>query len=317
METLFAEIIEKYYNLSIIDIVEQKGGWSARAFRVDTTSGIFFLKAYEKHKASTEKWTSMIDSYVPIVVWLYNNTNLHGKIICPILTIDGQYKCENDHFIFLLFPYIEGYTLCDKPMSVTQKREMAEIIAELHNYGGEIPVVTNTIKEDFAIPFCHELKELISLNDKLSSNETMSILKEHEAVLIKNIVKVSTLAAKLSKENLPHVLCHTDVHGWNLMQADRLILIDWEGMKLAPPEADLFVFIGDHFWHNISAELMETYKKVHPNFEINPDALAFYQIRRRLEDICAFAQGLLYEDINDEVKRQSLYYLRQECSILS
>jgi spectinomycin phosphotransferase len=88
-------------------------------------------------------------------------------------------------------------------------------------------------------------------------------------------------------------------------------------MKLAPPEADLFAFIGDCFWHNCSAIFMETYKKVHPNFEINPDTLAFYQTRRRLEDICAFAQGLLYEDIDDEERRQSLYHLRRECSMIS
>jgi spectinomycin phosphotransferase len=187
MKTIFTKILDQHYNQSVINIAEQEGGWSARAFRVDTTNGSFFLKAYEKHKAATEKWTSMIDSYMPIVLWLSNNTNLHGKIIFPVLTNNGQYKCEDDHFIYLLFPYIEGYTLCDKPMSVMQKKEMAEIISGLHKYGDEIPVVTNTIKEDYAIPFCHELKELISLIDKPTSNETMSILKEHEAILIRRI----------------------------------------------------------------------------------------------------------------------------------
>ena len=317
METFFSEILDKHYNQSVINITEQQGGWSARAFRVDTTGGSYFLKAYEKHKASTEKWTAMIDTYMPIVLWLDNNTNLQGKIGCPVLTNDGQYKCEDNHFIFLLFPYIEGYTLCDKPMSLEQKNELADIISELHRYGGEIPVGTNPIKENFAIPFCDELKKLIASNVQPGNNETWSILKKHETVLMKNIEKTQILAVKLSKENLPHVLCHTDVHGWNLMQADRLILIDWEGMKLAPPEADLFAFIGDCFWHNCSTEFMETYKKVNPNYEINPDSLAFYQIRRRLEDICSFAQGLLYEDIDDEERRQSLYHLRRECSILS
>jgi spectinomycin phosphotransferase len=316
MKTIFADILNKYFDLSVINITEQEGGWSARAFKIDTTNGIFFLKAYEKHKASTAQWTAMIDTYMPIVIWLYNNTDLRGKIICPVLTTDGKYKCEDDNLIYILFPYIEGYTLCDKTMTNTQIKEMADIIAELHKYGDEIPVATNTIKEDFAVPFCHELKELISLTEETSSNETMRILKEYEAVLIKNIEKTISLAERLSKENLSHVICHTDVHGWNLMQSDRLILIDWEGMKLAPPEADLFAFIGDRFWHTCSAKFLETYKKVHPYFEINSDSLEFYQIRRRIEDICAFAQGLLSENINDEEIKQSLYHLRRECSAL-
>ena len=317
METIFSEILDKHYNQTIINITEQQGGWSALAFRVVTTSGSYFLKAYEKHKASTEKWTAMIDTYMPIVLWLNNNTNLHGKISCPILTNDGQYQCEDNHYIFLLFPYIEGYTLCDKPMSFEQKKEMAEIISELHRYGGEIPVATNHIKEDFTLPFCDELRELVASNLQPRNYEARNILKKYETILINNIKKIYMLAEKLSKESLRHVLCHTDVHGWNLIQASRLILIDWEGLKLAPPEADLFAFIGDCFWHNCSKEFLEIYKKVHPEFKINPDMLTFYQIRRRLEDICAFAQGLSCDDINDEERSLSLYHLSRECSLLS
>lgn len=316
MESLFSEILDKYYNISVTTITEQEGGWSALAFKVDTTSGIFFLKAYDKHRMSTDIWTATIDTYMPIVIWLNQNTNLKGRIVSPVLTNEGQYKCEDDRFIIFLFPYIEGYTLCDKPKSDKQNKEMAEIIAELHQYNDEIPVSTDAIKEDFAVPFCHELKEIISSIELPSANETLNILKANETVLYKNIEITQKLASKLSKENLPHVLCHTDVHGWNLMQSDRLILIDWEGMKLAPPEADLFAFIDNLFWHNCSAEFMEIYKKAHPNYEINVDALTFYQIRRKIEDICAFAQGLLYEDIDEEERKQSLYHLRRECSML-
>lgn len=313
----YSKILNQQYNLSGKIITEIEGGWSARAFKVDTTNGSFFLKAYEKHKGATKKWTALVDSYMPIVLWLDNNTNLHGKIICPVLTNDGEYKCEDDKFIYLLFPYIEGYTLYDTPMSAVQITEMAEIISELHKYGEEIPVDTSAIKEDFAVPFCDELRELILLTDKPDASETMSILKEYKTILIANIEKIETLAVKLTNENLPNVLCHTDVHGWNLMQSGRLILIDWEGMKLAPPEADLFAFVGNRFWHNCSEQFIQIYKKAHPNFEINNEALDFYQTGRRIEDICAFAKGLLYEDISDEERRQSLYHLHRECSIIS
>lgn len=316
MKTILTEILDQQYNRTVINIAEQHGGWSARAFRVDTTSGSYFMKAYVKHKSSTDKWTATIDTYMPIVLWLDSNTNLKGKISCPVLTNTGHYKCEDNQFIFLLFPYIEGYTLCDKPMSPVQINDLAKIISELHHYGSDIPVPTNPIKENFDISFCNELTKLMASDVRPRNTETWRILKNHEAVLTKNIEKTKTLAAKLSKEKLPHVLCHTDVHGWNIMQADRLILVDWEGLKLAPPEADLFAFIGDCFWHNCSSEFMATYKKVHPNYEINPDSLAFYQLRRRLEDICTFTQGLLYDAIDDEKSRQSLYHLRRECSIL-
>lgn len=151
----------------------------------------------------------------------------------------------------------------------------------------------------------------------VQANETETILKQFEETLIKNIDKVEKLSAKISNETLSFVLCHTDVHGWNLMQSDRLILTDWEGMKLAPPEADLFAFIGNLFWHNCSDEFMKIYHTIHTDFEINLEVLDFYQTRRRIEDICAFAQGLLYDkNIDDTERRESLYHLQRECEAL-
>ena len=317
MITLFTNVLSKYFNLTVTYSSEQEGGWSARAFKISTTNGIYFLKVYDKQRTATAQWTSTIDVYMPIVIWLNNNTGLESKILCPILTIDGQYRCEDEHFIYLLFPYIDGYTLCDKQMSNTQVKEIAEILAELHRYGENIPVKTSAIIEDFSVPFCSELRNILSSMDKQTDNETVSILKEYETILIKNVEETEILAQKLSKENLKFVLCHTDVHGWNLMQYDKLILIDWEGMKLAPPEADLFAFIGDLFWHKCSKEFIAYYKKVNPDFIINTEVLTFYQIRRRIEDICAFASGLLYENIDDDERRQSLYHLRKECKMLS
>lgn len=176
--TYFSEILHRHYNQSVINITEQQGGWSARAFKVDTASGSYFLKAYEKQKASTEKWTALIDTYMPIVLWLGINTNLKERISCPVLSKDGQYKYEDNHYILLVFPYINGYTICDKPMSSRQQNELAELISELHRYGSEIPVDTNPIKEDFAIPFCDGLEKLIASNDQPCVNETLSILKK-------------------------------------------------------------------------------------------------------------------------------------------
>ncbi|MHC1693839.1 MAG: phosphotransferase family protein [Eubacteriales bacterium] len=253
---------------------------------------------------------------MPIIVWLNENTKLSGKIVCPVLTKSGQYKCEDDYFIYLLSPYINGYTLCDKEMDSEQINEIAEIISELHHYGEEIPVDTKSIKENFAVPFCDKLLSIIYSNP-LNENEAINILHEYKEVLIKNIKLTQKLAQKLASENLHYVLCHTDVHGWNMIQADKLILIDWEGMKLAPPEAYLFAFIGNYFWHNFSTQFMETYMSINKNFIVNNDSLLFYQTRRRIEDICAFALELIYEEINKEDRRNSLYFLHKECSMLS
>lgn len=318
MLSSISKMLNEHFNKSLIHFTELEGGWSAKAYKTETNDGIFFLKVYNKEKTSTAIWTSAIDTYMPIVVWLHNNTGLKNRIVCPILTNGGEYRYEDDRFIYLLFPYIEGYTLGKKPMSNEQINEIAEIIAELHKHGAEIPVATDTIKEDFTVPFCIELRAILLSLGPSKTNETVTILKQFEETIIKNINKVEKLSDKLTRENLSFVLCHTDVHGWNLMQSDRLILTDWEGMKLAPPEADLFAFIGNRFWHNCSDDFMKIYQTIHGDFVVNPEVLDFYQTRRRIEDICAFAQGLLYEkNIDDSDRKESLYHMTHECEALS
>lgn len=157
MTILISKLLKEYYNKSFINFSELEGGWSAKAFKVETNDGIFFLKVYDKEKVSTQIWTAAIDTYMPIVVWLNNNTELKNRIICPILSNSGEYKYEDEKFIYLLFPYLEGYTLGKKTMSSQQIKEIAEILAELHNYGANIPIATSSIIEDFAVPFCREL----------------------------------------------------------------------------------------------------------------------------------------------------------------
>ena len=56
-------------------------------------------------------------------------------------------------------------------------------------------------------------------------------------------------ARKLKEGNLPFVLCHTDIHGGNLIRdpQGKLWLIDWENVMLVPKETDLFAFCEEEY----------------------------------------------------------------------
>ncbi len=69
------------------------------------------------------------------------------------------------------------------------------------------------------------------------------------------------------------VFCHTDLHNWNLMQSKNiLILIDWEGLKVAPPEADL-MFLKEKPYYKC---FLDIYQEKHPDFQVNSDSMEFY-----------------------------------------
>ena len=120
---------------------------------------------------------------------------------------------------------------------------------------------------------------------------------------------IETLGQRLRNSNVRMALCHTDLHGWNLMQSEQqLIVIDWEGLKVAPVEADLMFLIDKPFFQ----EFLNIYQKTHHNFSINHDALQFYQGKRKLEDIWEFLEQLLWDEQNEEERVGTLNYLQEE-----
>lgn len=145
------------YGIQVQSLQEIPPGWSASAWKVYSDCGSYFLKVYDKHKPSTKSWVARIDSYMPVVVWLHENTDLRTKMVAPIFSRNGAYKWEDGTFLYIVFPFIEGSAICNEKLNREQIREIAQIVSELHSYGTEIPVSTNSLKETFDVSFCMTL----------------------------------------------------------------------------------------------------------------------------------------------------------------
>ncbi|TBL67998.1 aminoglycoside phosphotransferase family protein [Paenibacillus thalictri] len=301
-------LLKEKYKLDITNMIPQQGGWAALAYKICCNERCFFLKVYEKSRTSTSKWTALIDQYVPITVWLMKNSRLKNKLPVPVPTITGDFKSEDDRGIYLLYEYIEGETIGDKDLTMKQVDELANMIAELHLYGEEIPVGTNAIKEDFAVPFLMQMRTVLNQIDELPIDVELLILP-HMEHLVRLIDTVERWSAVLTQRNLRMALCHTDLHHWNLMQSGgRLMLIDWEGLKLAPVEADLMFFIDKPYYQ----EFITNYRKMHNHFEINPDVLQFYRGRRKLEDIWEFMEQILFDRQEAQERAATINQLSKE-----
>ncbi|MFF0828312.1 aminoglycoside phosphotransferase family protein [Brevibacillus sp. NPDC003359] len=305
----FKTILRHHYDIDAVDVTPQQGGWSALAYKVISDQQSYFLKVYEKSRASTPKWTGLIDKYVPIIQWLSRQTRLQGKIPVPLLTRNAAYKHEEDVGIYQLFAYIEGKTIGSQVLNSVQIRQLAEIIAELHLYGEEIPIRTDAIKEDFRIPFAEQFREILNEDIHRLPDDVNEIVKPFADILAARMSHLEMIAEELRGSEIKMKLCHTDLHNWNLMQSDQqLILIDWEGLKLAPVEADLMFLVDQPFFE----EFMATYLKTHTNYVVNQQALEFYQIRRRLEDICELLEQLLFDEQEEKDRVETIGHLKGE-----
>lgn len=304
----FNKILNFNYGINPIKIDAIKGGWAALAFKISDGNNVYFLKVYDKSRPSTSKLIAFINQYASILVWLDNHTKLKGKTPIPISTFEGEYKCEDDSNVYLLYTYIDGDTVGNKNMSDKQIKELAEIISTLHSYGShQIPFSTNLMVEDFELPYLNDFE--IILQKKIE--EIPQIIKEpitkYRQTLVNRIGDIKNLSNQLKSSNLDFSLCHTDIHNWNLMQTDRLILIDWEGLKLAPVEADIMFLIDKPYFD----KFISIYQKTHRRYVINEDAIKYYRFQRNLEDIWEFIEQLLYEDVNNEKQVETLNYINE------
>lgn len=306
-------LLKENYKIDTISVEQIQGGWSALAHVITSTDGHkYLLKTYEKSRASTSTLTAKVEEYMPIMEWLNNNTSLTGKIIKPLRTLQNSFKCEDDENIYLLSTYIEGENLIGKELSNNQVKDLAKIVAELHLHGENIPFDLSSLKEDFSVAFTNQIREHLEseVNLKPALQDLLELYKKDICSSIQNIEELSI---KLSYSNKKICLCHTDIHEGNILLNDKgLVLIDWEGLKLAPPEADFFDMVKRE-WSDV---FFDEYKRKHPSFDIDSETLKFYQLRRILVDIWEFIEQIQYDEQSDEEMRLSLSYLKKECKSL-
>jgi spectinomycin phosphotransferase len=307
-----SKVLRTQFNIECTGIVETFGGLSASAYRINADDGSFFLKVYDKRLTQTPIWIENIDNYMPILLWLNENTELNGRIVRPVVTVSGSYRYDDDDSVYILFDFIEGETITEKPLTNNQIIELAEIMAHLHSVGQDVPLNMDKIVEGFDVPFCISLEEYINEGFNASPADVKEILQPCLEQLKLKINEVKLLSERAKQKNSRMVLCHTDAHGWNMMQSDRLVLVDWEGMKLAPAEADLFMFAEKDYWD----VFLKHYKAIRTEFELDEEMLSFYVSRRKLEDIWAFLESILYDDLSDERRKTDLTHLSNQCRYL-
>lgn len=310
-KTRIFSLLNTQYKVICDSLTEAQAGWSALAYKVVNKEKSYFLKVYDKHKFTAQAWIKKIDDTIPVLLWLGQNTGLRDKVPSVVLTANGAYKFEDDDFIYILFEFIDGDNLFGKPIGKAIIRDLAEIVAELHKLGQNIPVNIENLTETFDISFCKNLFTMLQGGQYPTDME--NILTSNAELILNRIQIYESLARYLRSAKLQFVLCHTDIHCWNIMQNSQLKLIDWEGVRLAPAEADLFSFSEGFFFENAWNEFMASYREFRPGFTLNSAALRFYRLRRLLEDIDEFSKGLLYDNLTGVERVPSLNLLDKCC----
>ena len=240
---------------------------------------------------------------ISVTVPLFLKSQGIKEIIVPFETKSKSGWVDFGEYKMILYPFIEGKNGFETELTDEQKRTFGAALKAIHSLRLPPELKRQIPRETYSPKFREQVKEF----QKQVENKTFSDVNAAKlAVFIKSkrheidrlIKRTEELASELQSKPLEFVLCHTDIHGGNILITtdDLFYIVDWDAPLLAPKERDL-MFIGggiDYIWKSKRDESVfyEGYGKSDIDFTV----MAFYRYERVIEDLAAYAEQLLLTD---------------------
>ncbi|MFO1257517.1 MAG: phosphotransferase [Gammaproteobacteria bacterium] len=138
-------------------------------------------------------------------------------------------------------------------------------------------------------------------------------LKSKSSEILKLVERAEELAFTIQEQPIDYVLCHADMHGWNLFldKEEALYIVDWDTFIFAPVERDL-MFIGAGIWDSglTPDEEASLFYKGYGQTNINQDAMAYYRFERIIQDIGDYCEYIFLSGEGGDDRIQCFEYLK-------
>lgn len=240
------------------------------------------------------------------------------QIIPPLTAKTGELYACLESFRVILYPFVDGLNGFQRKLSDPQWVKFGAALNKFHT--AEIPTaITNGIKRD---NFSSRWRDSVKLFLKRIQEETFeervaiemaAFLKIRSKDILDLLNRAKSHARILRSQPARFVLCHGDIHGWNLLLTDHddFYIVDWDTLIFAPKERDLmFIGAGLQGDGHTPQEEEALFYRGYGETCIDPIALAYYRYERIIEDIAVFCDQIFLSDEGGQDRERSLEYLK-------
>jgi spectinomycin phosphotransferase len=223
----------------------------------------------------------------------------------PRPTRAGALWCWLDGLRMAVFEFVDAEPLSDQGLRVPGSvRQAAHLVAAIHAATPALAVPVPFVETfefwtDGLRACLAELRPGAGAGGLVA--EARALVWPQRRVLLGVLERVLALGEAARAQPRERVLCHGDLIGDNLL-ADRggqLWAVDWDGATLAARERDLALFAGLGF-----ERFLDDYQG--DAYDLDPDLVAFFVLRRNLEDLVDWLGGVLASDRPDQQRREDL-----------
>ena len=125
--------------------------------------------------------------------------------------------------------------------------------------------------------------------------------------VIAPVERADRLGEQLAGCSFPQVLCHADLHTWNVLvdPDEQLWIVDWDEVVLAPRERDLMFVVGGIGHDLVRPADTESFFQGYGQASVDPRLLAYYRCAWAVQDIAAYGEQVLLAPGESEESRRA------------
>lgn len=221
------------------------------------------------------------------------------RVMAPLATTTGELWVRAHGFGWRLYPFFEGQDGFEVGLSQAQWIALGQSMRAVHTTRPPAELAALLPREAYSPALRDSVRafgrqvERERFDDPTAARfaAVWQTKRDEIGALVE---RAEQLARALQSRDLELVICHSDLHGGNVLlgPAGELAIVDWDEPILAPKERDL-MFIGGGIgaiWNN-DQEVAWFYQG-YGQAEIDLAALAYYRNERIVADLVAYGDQI-------------------------
>jgi spectinomycin phosphotransferase len=240
------------------------------------------------------------------------------QVIPALATQTGQLWANLMPFKVILYPFVEGHHGFEGKLSGEQWAAFGSGLKRFHTTEFPTELTGGIRKEDFSPKWRKRLRKFLGYIEKETVREPVAVeladfLKSNKDVLLDLIQRAERFSGMLQGRSAEFIVCHGDIHGWNLLidTDGALYMVDWDTLVFAPKERDL-MFIGGGFGESgyTPQEEESLFCQGYGRIKMDQIALAYYRCERIIEDIAVYLEQVFLSEGGGEDRKAALENVR-------
>lgn len=239
------------------------------------------------------------------------------QVIPPLATKTRQLWTSLASFKAILYPYVEGRNGVEAKLSENQWVQFGAAIKKLHSTDIPSTLTSGTPREAFSSKWRETVKVFLIRIENEVFEEPVAVkmaefLRSKSSEILNLVERTEKLAATIQGQPIEYILCHADIHGWNLIvDKEVLYIVDWDTLIFAPKERDL-MFVGSGIWDSgrTAAEEESLFYQGYSQTKINQDAICYYRFERIIQDIGEYCEYIFLSDEGGDNRIQCFEHIQ-------